>query len=1611
MDIAIVGMACAFPGASDAASFWANIVAGTDAVVEVDPGRWDADRYYSADDPRPGEKSPSRWGGFLAPVPFDPVAHGVPPAALGSIDPAQLLALVVAERALADAGYADRPFPRAQTSVIFGAEPGADLATAYGMRALLPTYFAEPPAALDAHLPRLTEDSFPGILGNVIAGRIANRLDLGGVNYTVDAACASSLAAVDLACKELAVGTSDMVLCGAVDVHNAVHDYLLFGSVQALSPTGRCRTFDESADGIVISEGVACLVLKRLADAERDGDRIHAVIAGVGGASDGRGMGLTAPRAQGQRHAVERALRAAGVAPGEIGLVEAHGTGTVVGDRTELSALSEVFAARGAGPATCSLGSVKSLIGHTKCAAGMAGLIKAVRAVQTGVRPPTGHLTRPNSYWDATASPFAFDGAARPWLTPPARRAAGVSAFGFGGTNFHAVVRAHPSTADPDQAWERWPAELFLLRAADEQSTGEAAQALSALAADAPPGDGALHALALEWFGRTRDDGRPVRAAVVAGSLDELRERLRLAAVGTADPGAGVYLADPGPAEPPVVALVFPGQGSQRPGMLADLFAAFPAMRTDLYDDPALAAVMFPPTSFDEATAAARAATLADTRHAQPALGVAELALLELLGSLGVRPDLLGGHSYGELVALHAAGALSRPDLLRLTAARAAAMHAAGGRGGAMAAVAASADEVAAALAGAGLDDAVVIANHNAPEQVVIAGPEAAVATAVTGLRARGRSATTLGVSCAFHSPAMADATEEFAAVLADCPVQPPQRPVWANASGQRYPDAPDEIRRILAGQLAAPVRFLTQVEDMYAAGARVFVEVGPGRVLSRMIGRILGDRPHRAVSCDVPNEPGLPRLLHALAELAVAGVPVDPARLFAGPRATSAPAPAATGWTVDGHLVRGPDGKPVPNGLRPADEAPRLAAADSAGSGDPRETAVLEFLRNSRELVDAQREIVLGYLDREPRPRRSAPDPTPVAAAASTEPARAEAADAGPTTVLGLAVDLLSERTGYPAQMLAPTIDLEADLGIDSIKRTELAETLLRRLAVPRPETRVSTLVGARTIADLVALLPPLDPAATGPATTPGDVPGPADTRTAGRATHDPETAGRSTPDAGTPIATVPGRAPDRYVPALQPLPAPSRAAADLSGRVAAVAGGAPDLADALRRRLARSGVSTADAATPPGELDLAILLPVTDAAGEPALPAAYDRLRALLTAGVPDITVVTTMGGHFAPVDSETAPAGQHAALAGIGFAGLVRTVAHEYPQTRVRLLDVDPQGGAEAVAERIVGEVAGGTPRGVVGLPDGSRVTRRYVRQELPAGSDALDLDPDSVVLVTGGGRGITARTAVALAERYGCHLEIVGRTAPPESAEDPATAGLTDPVELRRALLAAGTGTPAEVERRLRALLAGRELRAVLDRLEAHAASVRYHRFDIRDDARLAATVDEVYRRHGRIDVVVHGAGTLDDRLIRDKDQAAFTAVYDAKVRSARVLLDALKPDLRLLLFFSSVSGAFGNRGQADYAAANDALDTLALAAADRFTGRTLAVAWGPWAAAGGGMVSAELEREYARRGIAVIDPEAGVEALMREIAEGPRDAHQVLYVAGDPAPFQPAGFDD
>ncbi|HET8946241.1 MAG TPA: beta-ketoacyl synthase N-terminal-like domain-containing protein, partial [Candidatus Polarisedimenticolia bacterium] len=382
LDIAIVGIACLLPGgAHDAATFWENIVQGKDAIGEIPPHRFDASLWFDADRKR-RDRIYSKWGGFLEDLPFDPLKYGIPPAALRSIEPLQLLALEMVDQALRDAGY-DRHNPhKARTSVILGVGGGAaELGGRYAFRSMLPRFFKRLPEEFLAELPEWTEDSFPGILLNVVAGRIANRFDLGGVNFTVDAACASSLAAIYLAARELATGASDMAIAGGCDTVQNPFGYLCFSKTGALSPRGRSRTFDASADGIAISEGHAAVVLKRRADAERDGDRIYAVLRGAAGGSDGRVMGLTAPHEAGQVRTLERAYAQAGFSPATVGLFEAHGTGTVVGDQTEARALASLLDAEGAAPQSVAIGSVKSMIGHTKCTAGVAGLIKTALAL------------------------------------------------------------------------------------------------------------------------------------------------------------------------------------------------------------------------------------------------------------------------------------------------------------------------------------------------------------------------------------------------------------------------------------------------------------------------------------------------------------------------------------------------------------------------------------------------------------------------------------------------------------------------------------------------------------------------------------------------------------------------------------------------------------------------------------------------------------------------------------------------------------------------------------------------------------------------------------------------------------------------------------------------------------------------------------------------------------------------------------------------------------------------------------------------------------------------------------------------------------------------------
>ena len=470
------------------------------------------------------------------------------------------------------------------------------------------------------------------------------------------------------------------------------------------------------------------------------------------------------------------------------------------------------------------------------------------------------------------------------------------------------------------------------------------------------------------------------------------------------------------------------------------------------------------------------------------------------------------------------------------------------------------------------------------------------------------------------------------------------------------------------------------------------------------------------------------------------------------------------------------------------------------------------------------------------------------------------------------------------------------------------------------------------------------------------------------------------------------------RYVVEVAEIDHPAPAPASFAGRRFMVVddgrGIALELADLLEQRgAAVLATDDMDAIVVDEELvHLAALRP----GAMPVLPAAFAGIRRALVAGTPTVLLATGSAGTFGHCWS-----GEEAndPTSGAGIRGLARTIAQEHPDVLVRAVDVDTKEAPAKVARHLLDELATRDAPTVVGYTNGTRSTLTVVEKPGPASSAKHDLGlgPDAVVLLTGGARGITARAAIAIAAAAGCHVELVGRTPLPTGPESPSTAHADGEIGLRHTLIESGVRKPAEVESAVRRILAEREVRATLEVLAGHAASVRYHAADVRHPAAVRAVVDDVYARHGRLDGVVHGAGICDDGFLAAKTPESFARVFETKVTGATALADALRPEgLRFLALFGSVSGVYGNRGQADYAAANDALDTLARVWRHRLAGtRVVSVDWGPWSAAGGGMVSASLEAEYARRGLTTIDPDDGVTALLRELAT-PDGPTQVMY---------------
>lgn len=996
--VAIVGMGCMFPRAGSLTEYWRVIVRGEDGITEVPPTHWASADYYDPDPRRPDHTYCTR-GGFLSAVPFDPTEFGIPPTILEATDTTQLLSLVAAKAALEDAGYGDdREFNRDRVSVILGITGTQELVIPLGARLGHPLWrkaLAEAgvsPEVAERVVRRIAdgyvswqENSFPGLLGNVVAGRIANRLNLRGTNCVIDAACASSLGAIHLAMLELATGRCDMALSGGADALNDIFMHMCFSKTPALSPTGDARPFDAEADGTVLGEGIGIVALKRLEDARRDGDRIYAVIRSIGTSSDGRSQSIYAPHAAGQARCLRNAYELAGIAPRTVTLIEAHGTGTKVGDAVEMEALRTVFRvedppwreARGDGR-WCAVGSVKSQIGHAKAAAGAAGLIKAALALRHRCLPPTLKVRAPNPKLNLADGPFYINTEPRPWLTPDgAPRRAGISAFGFGGSNFHAVLEEHPSAVS-EPAWDG----SVRILAFSAENPGALRDQIDALRSELDRGSSAarLAWLAAETRRRFRSD-HSHRLCIVARREDSwatlLDDAARAIAAGqgtpvssrqksTAASSSGVYYGSA--SADGRLAFVFPGQGSQYVGMARRTACLFPEMiETLAAADAAIRTAcppwrgaelvsdcIFPIPAFDEAESGirrggreAQALRLTRTEIAQPALGAIETGLSRVLNRFAVRPDAVCGHSFGELVALHVAGVFDESTLHALARLRGRLMAGDGDRG-VMLAVKAPLAELDQLVSSSRLD--VVLANRNAPNQGVLSGSREAVAEAAALCRTRGFVSKPLAVSGAFHSRLMEGAVGPLRNAIDAAAMSAPAVEVYANATARPYPAQPAELKALLGRQIVSPVDFVGQIEAMHGAGVRTFVEVGPKSVLSGLIGAILGDRPHRVIPMDASQGRGcgVEDLAHVLCALAAEGRGVDltawerPAREPRSPRMV-VPLCGANYRASQRLEVASQRSQPSAQESTGQGSAAQLRAPVPAPAGEPEEAASLE--------------------------------------------------------------------------------------------------------------------------------------------------------------------------------------------------------------------------------------------------------------------------------------------------------------------------------------------------------------------------------------------------------------------------------------------------------------------------------------------------------------------------------------------------------------------------------------------------------------------------------------------------------------------------------------------
>lgn len=907
-DIAIVGMSALFAQASDLQSYWQNIFDQVDAVTKADSD-WMGFSY----DPnsRENDRLCTNKGGFLHDLAqFDPMEFGIMPNAVNGGGPDQYLAIKLSRDALQDAGYIERPFNRQRTGVIFGygsyMNRGFANLLQHGLvvdqtLALLQQLAPHIDAGtlmkvrhgLKESLPPFTPEICPGLVPNNVSGRVANRLDLMGPNYVIDAACASSLISVHLGIEELLRDRCDMMLVGGINASTPAPISMIFNQLGALT-RHNIRPFDAAASGTLLGEGLGVLVIKRLADAERDGDRIYAVLKGVGSSSDGKALSSVAPRLEGEMLALQRAYQTTKLDPSTIGLVEAHGTSIPLGDQTEVASLTAIFGQReGLFPRTA-LGSVKSMISHCTTAAGVAGLIKAALALYHKVLPPT-LCDEVNPSLELEKTPFYINNQTRPWIYGDREipRRAAVNSFGFGGINAHAILEEYRGSAErePELLHRDWPTEIFVFAASTQESLLEQIAKVQKYLEKQP--DASVADLAYTLSQQTNQGN--LRLAVVASNSQDLTQKLTTANHKLANnqhknfkTRSGIFYSQQQKFGSTI--FLFPGEGAQYSNMLLDLCLFFPSVRQwfDLLDEafkdsvqPKPSSVIFPaPNSLTKEARQFAEDKLMGMDIGPATVFVSSMALYELIAEFGVVCDAMVGHSSGENTALTASNTVfyeNRSQLIEkmgyfneivqeLESSNSVLR-------GTMLAVGGIKAEVITQIA-ENLGNRVQIAMDNCSNQMILFGSEADIGNLHEQLQQQGGMCMVLPFDRAYHTPYFAEVSKALREFYNTFNFQKGTIPIYSCAKCDRFPDDPDEMRDLAAYQWSARVRFRELVAQLYADGFRTFVEIGPSRNLTAFVEDILrGKKDYLAVATNNRQKTSLEQLQLALGELFVGGM------------------------------------------------------------------------------------------------------------------------------------------------------------------------------------------------------------------------------------------------------------------------------------------------------------------------------------------------------------------------------------------------------------------------------------------------------------------------------------------------------------------------------------------------------------------------------------------------------------------------------------------------------------------------------------------------------------------------------------------------------------------